>query len=139
MWGVPTSLKGFFPGDDMQDPDCYVLVLSPAGPTPADMLWQNTGSTGPVTPTNFTAKIVNFMAASAAASGQEIKVFAQNVVAATSAQTLIGVFALGVQGAVQVSTENFRLLAPPNTKFQVSAAISADVVALARYVKGAGL
>jgi hypothetical protein len=143
MWGVPTSLKGFFPGDDIQDPDVYALVGLAVGPLSAtgvgtDLLWNGLGTTGPITPTNYVAKIVSLSIASKAASGQEVTLYVTNTVLASSSIYPVGVFALGVQGGLQVSTENFRLNAPPNTKFQAAASISADVVALARYIKGAG-
>jgi hypothetical protein len=145
MWGVPTSLKGFFPGDDAQDPDIYVLVGNAVGPltggAATDLLWQNQGSTGPITPTNYVAKITALTIASGASSGQEITIYALNTVAATSALTPVGRFTLPGQqagGSIQFNADTMRLLAPPNCKFQAAAAISADIVALARYVKGAG-
>jgi hypothetical protein len=146
MWGVPPSLKGFFPGDDGQDADIYVLVGTAVGPLAAgvatDLLWQNQGSTGPITPANYTAKITALTIASGASSGQEVTLYAFNTVAATSALTPIGRFTLPGQQvgpSVQFQSETMRLLAPPNCKFQAAATISADIVALARYLRGAGL
>jgi hypothetical protein len=138
MWGTPPGLKGFAIGDDDQDPDIFPLVGIGVGPTPTDLLWANQGSTGPITPTNYTLKVTQVTAGTGAASGQTLKFYAQNTVAATSAQVLLAEFTLGVQGTIQFNNDLARLVVPPNCKLQAAFGISGDVVVLARYIKGAG-
>jgi len=138
-WGVPPTLKGFFPGDDGQDPDIYTLVALNINPaTTTDLLWQNKGTTGPITPTNFTAKILSLWIVGPTATGGKVTLYTLNTVAASSAFTPVAEYYLAANSSFQVSSENFRALAPPNCKFQVIASMSADVVATARYLKGAG-
>jgi len=139
MWGVPTSLKGFFPGDDAADPDTFSLVALAANPGVAtDLLWQNQGSTGPITPTNYVEKVVSLWLVNKQGSAGSVTLYALNTVAATSAFTPVAEYELAATSAFQVSTEQMRILAPPNCKFQVVATVTADVVATARYIKGAG-
>ena len=139
MWGVPTALKGFFPGDDAQDTDVYDLIaLTPALGVATDLLWNNRGTGGPVTPTNFSAKIVSLWLVNGGASAGKFTIYAFNTVAATSAFIPVAEYYLAATSAIQVSTDQFRLIAPPNCKFQVVASTSGDVVATARYIKGAG-
>ncbi len=139
FWGVPPSLKGFFPGDDGQDLNAYTLVaLNTAPAVTTDLLWMNKGTTGPITPTNFTAKIVSLWLNNPTATAGKVQIFSLNTVAASSAFTPVAEFTLAANTAFQVSTDNFRVLAPPNCKFQVVSAFSGDVIATARYLKGAG-
>ncbi len=139
MLGVPTALKGFFPGDDAQETDVYDLIaLTPALNTAVDLLWNNRGTAGPVTPTNYTAKIVSLLLVNGGASAGKFTLYALNTVAATSSFIPVAEYYLAATSALQVSTDQFRVNAPPNCKFQVIASTSGDVVASARYIKGAG-
>ena len=140
MLGVPPTLKGFFPGDDSEDPDCFTLVALASNPgVTNDLLWQNQGSTGPITPTNFTLKIFNLWLINRTAAGGTFTLYAFNTVAASSAFTPVAEYYLATDSALQVSSERFRALAPPNCKFQFVSTVTGDCVATARYVKGAGL
>lgn len=136
MWGVPKSLNGFFPGDDAQDPDLFALVGLAIGPT-ADLLWNNQGSTGPVTPNHYTAKIVELFVANNSLSSQAtiVKI---SVVNATSTTYPVAEVGVAAQANFHSATDQFRLDAPPGFKFQASSAFTADIIALAKYVKGAG-
>jgi len=139
MWGTPPTLKGFFPGDDAQDPDIFDLVALNINPaTTTDLLWQGFGTAGPITPTNYVEKIVSLWLANKGGTGGNVTIYALNTVAATSAFVPVAEYYLAADSSFQVSTEQFRILAPPNCKFQVVTTTTADVVAAARYVKGAG-
>ena len=140
MWGVPTSLKGYFPGDDATDTDEFTLSALAVNPNvTTDLLWQNKGTTSPITPTNYTLKIVSLWLTNKSASAGVVTVYALNTVAATSAFTPVAEYSLAANASFQVSTDQFRVLAPPNCKFQVIAGVTADVIATARYIKGAGV
>ena len=139
MWGTPTSLKGFFPGDDAQDPDIFALVAQNINPNVAtDLLWNNQGTVGPITPPNYTLKITVMEIVNLGSGTGKVQLNAQNTVAATSATIPEFEVYLAASSTQTFTTELFRALAPPNCKFQVVAATTCDVVALARYIKGAG-
>jgi hypothetical protein len=138
-WGLPPTLKGFWAGDDAQDPDIFVLSATGVGVL-QDLVWQGSAA-GPVTPTGYTAKMVNLMAVNRAVSGQELQIYTDS---AASSLNLAAVVAVpGGSGGFQASTEQWRVIAPPTTKFQVASAQTSlgqmDVVALVRYVKAAGM
>jgi len=139
MWGVPPSLKGFFPGDDAQDPDIFALVAQNVNPnTLTDLLWNNLGTLGPITPTNYTLKITVMEIVNLGSGTGKVQLNAQNTVAATSATIPEFEVYVAATSTQTFTTELFRALAPPNCKFQVVSATTCDVVALARYIKGAG-
>jgi hypothetical protein len=140
MWGVPPTLKGFFPGDDQQDPDVFNLVALAVNPnTTTDLLWQNQGSTGPITPTNFTLVLKVIALVNASGSAGKFTIYALNTVAASSAFTPVAEYYLAAGSAELYSNEHLHVVAPPNCKFQVLTTVTGDVVATARYIKGAGL
>jgi hypothetical protein len=139
MLGISPTLKGFFPGDDAQDVDIYSLSALNVNPNSAtDLLWNGQGTAGPVTPVNYVAMIYSLWLVNKGASAGSVTIYSLNTQASTSSFTPIGEYYLAAGGAFQVSNERFRLVAPPNCKFQVLSSVTADVIANARYLKGAG-
>jgi len=139
MWGTPELLKGFFPGDDAQEADVFMLVSLNSNPNvTTDLLWNNQGTTGPITPTNFVEKVQQVSFVNRSAAGGTFTIYALNTVAATSSFTPVAEYYVAATAAFLLTGETIRVNAPPNCKLQFICTTTGDVVATARYIKGAG-
>ncbi len=138
MWGVPPSLKGFFPQDDAQDPDTFYLTALGVPTTPTDLLLNGIGPTGPVAPNHYTLKILTLEVTMplSSATVNVVKFFILNPT--TSASSMIKEIVVPNVSTFQESETAFKFIAPPGFKFQASAATTADIFCAARLVKGAG-